>query len=181
VLPARGIDQRVDAIYSLFESIEGAGRDQRSVVRVLDVHTDGTVAAHLGLEMSSLLVHLERLRLADDEPLAVDRAWLPASVAAPLIDADFTHTSLYQQLANLCAITVTGGSERIRAAAPSPPERALLGIDEGVAVFAVERLGTAHGDPVEWRHTLVRGDRFALTTDFSSPAGYHLDRSVSRT
>ena len=84
-----GIDQRVDALYSLFESVEAAGLGQRSVVRVLDVHTAGTVAAHLGLEESSPLVHLERLRLAGDDPLAFDRAWLPASIAAPLLDADF--------------------------------------------------------------------------------------------
>ena len=50
------------------------------------VRADGVVAARLGLEESTPLVHLERLRLADAEPLAVDRVWLPERLAAPLLD-----------------------------------------------------------------------------------------------
>lgn len=32
--------------------------------------------------------HLERLRLVGDEPVAVDRSWLPERFGAPLLDAD---------------------------------------------------------------------------------------------
>src|SRR3954470_22612606 len=71
------IEQPLGEIYSLFTAVEATGRVQRSVVRTLDVRADGVVAARLGLEESTPLVHLERLRLADAEPLAVDRVWLP--------------------------------------------------------------------------------------------------------
>ena len=52
---------------------------KRSGVRV--------VASRLDLEASSPLLYLERLRFAGDEPLALDRVWLPASIAEPLLDA----------------------------------------------------------------------------------------------
>ena len=41
---------------------------------------------HLGLDADIELVHISRLRRAGGEPLAVDRAWLPHAVAAPLLD-----------------------------------------------------------------------------------------------
>ena len=69
--------QPLGAVYSLFAAVEQAGQEQRSIVRALDVRVDGDVAARLGLDESAPLVYLERLRLAADEPLAVDRVWLP--------------------------------------------------------------------------------------------------------
>ncbi|HEX2130004.1 MAG TPA: UTRA domain-containing protein, partial [Actinophytocola sp.] len=58
---------------------------------------------------------------------------------------------------------------------PTPAEYRLLGGSPSTAAFAIRRLGTAKGRPVEWRHTLVRGDRFVLRADFADKDGYHLD------
>jgi hypothetical protein len=62
---------------------------------------------------------------------------------------------------------VTEGQEQIRAVLLCSAERRLLGLPPGNAAFAIERLGSADGQRVEWRHTLVRGDRFAVTTDLT--------------
>ncbi|WP_116710169.1 GntR family transcriptional regulator [Actinomycetospora cinnamomea] len=167
------IEQPVGTLYSLFASVEAAGLTQRSDVRVLDVRADGVVAAHLGLEESTPLVHLERLRRAGDAPLAVDRVWLPATVAAPLLDADFTHTSLYTELAARTGTRLESGHERISAQVPTEGERKLLECGEDVAVFVIERTGIAQGRPLEWRQTIVRGDRFAFDARFSA-RGLHL-------
>lgn len=172
-----GIEQPLGEIYSLFSAVEATGQVQRSVVRTLDVRADGVVAARLGLEESTPLVHLERLRLADADPLAVDRVWLPERLAAPLLEVDFGRTALYDEYAARCGVRVTGGSERIRAVVPGAAERALLGIGEGVAAFAIDRLGCAGEQPVEWRQTLVRADRFSVTARFSAREGYHVDGS----
>lgn len=168
------IRQPLGALYSLFSSVEAAGLSQRSVVRTLEVRADGVIAARLGLEESTPLVFLERLRMAGTAPLAVDRVWLPEVIAAPLLEIDFTHTALYTELAQACGVTLTGGREDIRAVVPTPAERDLLAIDATVAAFAIERLGYAGGDAVEWRHTLVRGDRYTVTADFSARDGYQL-------
>jgi GntR family transcriptional regulator len=172
------IEQPLGEIFSLFSAVEATGRVQRSVVRTLDVRADGVVAARLGLEESTPLVHLERLRLADAEPLAVDRVWLPERLAAPLLDVDFGRTALYTVYASRCGVHVTGGSERVRAVVPGPGERELLAIPGGVAAFAIERLGCAGERPVEWRQTLVRADRFSVTARFSAREGYRMDISA---
>ena len=164
------IAQPTGIAYSLFSSVEACGLTQTSVVRVLTVRADGVVAPRLGLEESTPLVHLERLRLADDRPLALDRVWLPASIGEPLLDVDFRRTSLYEELART-GIPVTGGQETVRAVIPSGAEHDALGLRPPSAVFSVERTGTSSGVPVEWRHTLIRADRFALTSTLEARPG----------
>ncbi|CAL9339640.1 GntR family transcriptional regulator [Streptomyces sp. enrichment culture] len=169
------IEQPVGALYSLFASVEEAGLEQRSIVRTLDIRADAHVAVRLGLEESTPLLYLERIRLADGEPLAHDKVWLPAADARPLLDADFGHTALYDELAERCGLRLAGGEEHIKAVVPTAAEQRLLGLPEGVAAFSIERLGHARGRTVEWRRTLIRGDRFSVVARFDARAGYRLD------
>jgi GntR family transcriptional regulator len=162
------VEQPLGALASLYASVESRGLQQRSVVRALDVRADGVIATRLGLEESTPLVYLERLRLAGPEPLALDRVWMPAEVARPLLGADFTHTALYDELSAHCGVRLTGGRERVQAILASRGERALLHLPVTAALLLVERTGCLHGRPLEFRHTLVRGDRYAVTADFDT-------------
>lgn len=177
VAPPPEIQQPMGVLYSLFASVEASGLAQHSVVRTLGLRADAVVAERLDLEGSTPLVYLERLRLAGGEPLALDRVWLPAAVAAPLLDADFTHTGLYAELRARTGIRLDHGHEDVRAVVPTAAERAQLRCPPTAAAFSIDRLSHADGQPVEWRHTLVRGDRFALTAEFSAHAGYQLTGS----
>lgn len=174
VAPAPEIQQPMGALYSLFASVEASGLSQNSVVRAFDTRADALVAERLELEASTPLIYLERLRLAGEEPLALDRVWLPAKLAEPLLAADFGHTSLYGELAARTGIRLDRGQEEIHAVMPTTAERAQLRCPPEVAAFSVNRLGYTDSGPVEWRHTLVRGDRFALTAWFSAANGYQL-------
>lgn len=169
------IEQPLGALYSLFRSVEAAGLEQRSRVRALDVRTDAAVADRLGRPAGTELVYLERLRLVDGEPLALDRAWLPRTVAGPLLEADFSHSGLYDELAALTGTRLTGGKEAIAAIVPSAANRKLLGIPAGTAAFEVRRLGCLRHQPVEWRETIIRGDRFSLVAVWSAQEGYRMD------
>ena len=95
------IEQPTGAIYSLFRSIEAHGREQRSKVLDLRETTDAGVARHLGLPPQARVIRLERLRYADAQPLAHDTAWLPADIATALLEVDFSHTALYDELVKL--------------------------------------------------------------------------------
>jgi GntR family transcriptional regulator len=50
---------------------------------------------------------------------------------------------------------------------PTASERRALGVHAGVAAFAIERLVRSEDEPVEWRHSLVRGDRYSLVVELS--------------
>ena len=172
------VEQPLGALASLFATVQAQGLEQYSLVRALDIRADGVVAARLGLEESTPLVYLERLRLAGPEPLALDRVWLPAQVAEPLLRADFTHTALYDELSQHCGVRLTGGRERVRAVLASRGERELLHLPVAAALLLVERTGCLHGRPLEFRHTLVRGDRYAVTADFDA-RGYNLTTAAT--
>ncbi|WP_245782603.1 GntR family transcriptional regulator [Actinokineospora terrae] len=158
----QGVEQPLGTLYSLNASVRTAGLTQRSVVRRLEVHADGVVADHLGLDGSTPLVHLERLRLAGDEPLALDRVWLPADHGRALLTADLTAIGVYAVLERT-GLHLDRARENIRAVAFSSLERTLLTCPVGLSIH---RLSHAQGQPMEWRHTLVRGDRFTLTAAF---------------
>lgn len=171
----RELVQPLGMVYSLFRNVEAQGVTQTSDVRVLDRRREPAMAARLGVAEDADLVYLERLRRADGVPLALDRVWMPASVAAPLLDADFHHTALYDELARRCNVRVDGGWERLRAVVPSRAERELLTLRSGAAAFAIERVGRSQGRTVEARTTLVRGDGYSLVIEWSPSARYAID------
>jgi len=157
--------------YSLFRSVESLGYEQRSKVLDLAETTDDTVGERLRLAAGEAPIRLERLRFVDDEPLAHDTVWLPASLARPLLEADFTHTALYDELAARCAVRPSSGRERVAAAVPDRRERELLELGPGQAVFVMERLSYAGDRPLEWRETVVRGDRYAFVATWTGGGG----------
>jgi GntR family transcriptional regulator len=166
------IRQPLGALYSLFAAVEAIGLSQRSAVRTLERRQDAAVAATLQLAPDAPLIYLERLRLAEDLPLAFDAAWLPAADAEALLDADFTHTALYIELDTRCGIRLTEGREDISAIVPDPEQAALLELDDRAAALAIRRVGFMGSRPLELRHTVIRADRFTVSARFSATDGY---------
>lgn len=163
-------EQPLGSLYSLFRSIEAAGIEQTSVVLARDVRTDEHVAERLDLEPDTELFYLERLRLAGGAPLAIDRAWVPHEIAGPLLEADFAHTALYDELATLCGIHPETGSELIRPVILRETDAAQLDLEEGEAAFLIRRTTHAAGRPLEWRESLVRGDTYSFRIDWTGRA-----------
>jgi GntR family transcriptional regulator len=172
------IEQPLGALYSLHGAIEAAGLAPRSVVRAQETRQDEEIAQRLEVPADAPLIYLERLRLADDEPLAVDRLWFPLEIASPLLGIDLSAVGFYDELASRTGLRLTGGREQLHAAVPSRAERSLLQLPAGVAVFTIDRLGLVVERPVEWRTTMVRGDRFMVSAAFGAGIGYRLDVGV---
>jgi GntR family transcriptional regulator len=162
-----GLEQPLGTLYSLYRSIEDQGFVQRSEVRFLEERTDPEAAATLGLDDDEPLVYLERLRRADDLVVALDCSWLPAAIARPLLDCDFTHTALYVELQDRCGERPRSGWERIQPVLPTPEQRRLLGLPTRQPVFGIERATMGSAGPLEWRHSVVRGDTFAFVARWS--------------
>ena len=164
----RTFERSLGALYSLFQVVEESGVPQHSEVRTLARVRDADAAVRLGRRPDTELVYIDRVRFAGDEPLALDRIWLPSEIAEPLLDADFTRTSLYNELERTIGKRPNEGWERIHPSIPTLDERTCLELDEGEAVFSVERLGTHNGEPLEWRVTTIRGDRFTFVADWTA-------------
>lgn len=167
---APSIEQGTGALYSLFRSLEARGIEQRSEVLGLAEVTDHEVASHFDVPPETSFVRLERLRCADDVPLAHDVAWIPSSVGRPLLDVDFTRTALYDELQRRCGVRPSSGAEHVTTELPPKVERGLLRIGATQPVFRIERQSRDGDAMIEWRETLVRGDRYSFVATWS-PSG----------
>jgi GntR family transcriptional regulator len=170
VRPAE-FEQPFGGLGSLFRAVEATGVDQISEVRALERCREPGAAVKLGLDPSAELIYLERLRLAEGVPLALDRVWLPADRASALLEADFRHTGLYDELSRRCGISIRSGRERIEPVLPSSDDARLLGLRPRQAAFALVRITHEGGGPIEWRRALIRGDRYHLVAEWSDPSG----------
>jgi GntR family transcriptional regulator len=172
-------EQPMGGLYSLFRSIEASGVSQTSEVIELGVVAHAEAANRLGLTEDAELVYLERLRNAGDVPLAVDRAWLPLAIAEPLLDADFSHTALYDELERTAGLRPNQGWERLAPVLPSFADRERLGLRRNDAAFFLERLGQHNDQVIEWRTTTIRGDRYRFVADWSTTSRNGLQLNAS--
>jgi GntR family transcriptional regulator len=169
------IAQQLGAMYSLFHELEARGSEQRSELLTSDMRTDERAAALLGLSPATELVHIERLRFADDDPIAWDRVWVHPTAGRGLLEADLSRTALNDEWRRMTGDGPTGGQETIRAVLPLPEVRARLAMAEGEAALEVDRVGFVDEDPVEVRTTVIRGSRFAFTAEWSSGRAYQVE------
>ena len=160
------------ALYSLFQEVEAQGIPQTSTVLALDTRPDAGAAERFDLPVGTRLVHLERIRHAGAQPLAIDTVWLPPDVGEALLGVDFTRTSLYGELEQRAGIRLTGGRETITALVPGPDLVEILELGEDEACLRIERVGELDGRVVECRVTVVRASRFALVSDWAATTAH---------
>jgi GntR family transcriptional regulator len=118
------------------------------------------VAAALGVEPGSPTLYLERLRVADGEPLLLEQVHLPAERFPGLLATDLEHESLYRILTDRYGTPVVRARETFEPVLLPAREAGLLGRPRRSPALLVEGIAyTADGRPVEFGRTYVRGDR----------------------
>lgn len=161
------LEQPLSALYSVALTVSGHGLVERN--EILDAGrrpAPDWVADALGVEAGAPVVFLERLRFAGDDPLSLERSWLPSPLADGLLGAHLEHGPLYAVLDEVCGVRVTSGRERISPTIPPREDRALLRMPARSAAFCVERLAMAGDRPVEVRRSTVRGDRYRFVAEW---------------
>jgi GntR family transcriptional regulator len=131
-------------------------------------------AMTLAVAPDSLVARLSRVRTADDEPLAIERAVVPAGLLPPLDQLD---ESLYATLARVGNRPVRG-LQRLQASLATKSEAQLLSIPTGTAILRIERRTfLASGAPVEYTRSAYRGDRYDFVTEVREMASRNGDDS----
>jgi DNA-binding GntR family transcriptional regulator len=150
------------ALTSLYEDLASAGRTPRTRVLRLDHEcVDRHAARILGRPADEPLVHVERLRLADGEPLAIMRNWLPNRFR-DLSAADLETRGLYQLLGERHARPAVA-KQRITALAAGAAEARLLGIKRNAPLISMQRTAfDSASHPVEFADHLYRADLYAI-------------------
>lgn len=128
-----------------------------------------SVAAKLQLTPQELVTRIQRLRLADGEPMALETAYL-STRRHPGLAATDIHGSLYETLVLNYNQRPQRADQTLGVKVLSDDEAALLGLDRGSSALAVERLlRDEAGDPIELSQSLYRGDRYSYHTTLYAP------------
>ncbi|GAA1290629.1 GntR family transcriptional regulator [Brachybacterium alimentarium] len=142
-------------------------RASSRVLRIAEEPADALSAAHLGLAEGSPVIRLDRVRLADDRPMAIERTTLDASVVPGVAKVDFTVRSLYGELEERYGVLFDAGEQTIRAAIVRPQDAAELGVEEGSAVLEFVRVSGRGGRLIERTVSTYPGDRFELSAQIA--------------
>jgi DNA-binding GntR family transcriptional regulator len=123
------------------------------------------VARHLALVPGSPVVHLERVRTADGEPMALERTHLPAQRLPGLEEADLTDASLYELLERRWAVRMVDADQWAGVVRLTEDEAGLLQVAADQPALLFQRVTReAGGTPVEYVRSLYRGDRYEVHT-----------------
>jgi GntR family transcriptional regulator len=151
--------QHVPLLTSFTELLRSQGYEPtHRALDVAEVVAPPTVCQELGIDEGTRCRYLERLFLADGEPVGLSKTWLPLPVLGAhdtsIVRGVLEGRSLYELLAECSPELVPRqGVETIQPMLAGEPESRLLGCDVGTALLQIRRrTRTRAGLPLEWTH-----------------------------
>jgi len=124
------------------------------------------LAESLEISPGAEVVRIARLRLADEQPVALETSHLPHRVCRGILENDLSTSSLYQLLAERYGVMLGSARQTIEAAEPSHEEHRLLALSRRIPVLRIRRVTSASGGGVvEFVRAVYRGDRYQLQVE----------------
>lgn len=154
--PRPKMEHSLSALLSFTEYMRQRGKTSTSRILQRGIYSptpDEQIA--LGLPSAEMLARVERLRFADDVPMALERSSLPRDI---LPDPNMVDISLYDVL-RARGVAPTRAVQRITAINAMGEDARHMNLAEGAAVLRIDR--TAYlpsGRPIEFTRGLYRSD-----------------------
>ncbi len=146
------------------------------VLDVLAEDPDDEVAEMLELDDGERVWHIERLRLANGEPMAIESLFTSTARFAGLGDRMAGTASFYGLLRDHYRVELSRGEETIECVLASPTAATMLAIEPRSPMLRLTRRSwDRDGQVVEYVESLYRGDRYR----FVSPLAPAIDPSES--
>lgn len=160
------ITQQLLRLTGFTEDIRARG--QRPSTRVLSaamIPADETAAERLQVPEGTMVCCLRRLRLADDEPLAIEVSLLNFKGCEGLVDEDLEHQSLYQLLESKYGLSLAEAEQEIEAGLATGETAETLKIAVGSPVLFTRRTTYAERNrPIEYARSVYCGAKYTFFT-----------------
>ena len=162
------VEKQFAKLTSFSEDMAARGRTPRSEWLL---RASGTVTPEesliLGLSPGAPVYRFNRIRFADDMPMAIEYSKIPGF---GLASADAVEDSLYSAL-QAQGNRPTRALQRLRAVLIDPERARLLGVEPGAAVLYIERRGFLDdGRVVEATESWYRGDAYDFVAELNARA-----------
>jgi GntR family transcriptional regulator len=157
------IDQTLDVLTSFSEEMEQRGQTPSSkVVRAGIVPARGALAQHLQIPGGVPVVQLTRVRLANNQPVALETAHIIAGLCDGILERfDFSHHSLYRVLQTHYNLRLVYADQEIEARMATPEEARMLSLESACPILSMTRITYGENQhPVEYVESAYRGDRY---------------------
>ncbi len=106
----------------------------------------------LGLDKDAQVVEIRRTRLIDKKPKVVEKIILPLSLFPDIDRQEKLPNTLYSLYQSTFGISIAIAKEELRAVLATKADAKVLGLDPGVPLLQIDRIGVAlDGQSVEWR------------------------------
>jgi GntR family transcriptional regulator len=137
----------------------------QSSARVLSTGTliaDAETAVALALNEGELVLEVVRVRLADEQPVSLERAQFPGDRFPGLLDRSLSG-SIYDLLEAEYGLRVGEAEERIEVVSATASDARMLEVRPGAPLISIVRTAwTADGRPFEHSRDLFRADRVRI-------------------
>jgi GntR family transcriptional regulator len=161
------VEQTLVRIVNFTEDMRMRGSEPSSKVLFSGlIPASPDIAAKLQIEAGEELACLERLRLADGEPMGLDESYLIHRYCPGILEEDYAINSLRQSLAQKYSIRWTHAKQAIRAVLATREQAEVLGITPKSALLFVERVSYSQENvPIEFLRICYRADRYVLYSE----------------
>jgi GntR family transcriptional regulator len=140
------------------------------LLEIAYIAAEPDLAGLLGIKPGGRVLRIERLRMADSEPMAIETTHLSTRKFPGLRKHLSRSGSLYKMLADVYDVHLAEAEETIETALATPREAGLLGTDVGLPMLLLSRHSRDRdGEPVEWVRSVYRGDRYKFVARLSRP------------
>jgi GntR family transcriptional regulator len=124
------------------------------------------IAGQLRIAPGEELARIERLRLADGEPMSVEESYLVHRYVPGILDKDFVNNPLREVIDRTYNIRWERARQVIRAINATRQMAETLSVRTNAALLFIERVSySQQGVPVEFLRVYHRGDRYALYSE----------------
>ena len=160
-------ERRVERDLTSLTSLPAYMRRQgfQSGARVLSTATvgaDAETAAALGVPEGALVLEVVRVRLADEQPISLERARFPADRFPGLLDRSLSG-SLYELLESGYGLRPSEAEERVEVVGATAAEARVLEVRAGAPLVSIARTAWSEdGRPFERSNDLFRADRVRI-------------------
>ena len=160
------IRKRLSRLTSFTEDMRARGKQAGAqVLRLEMVPARPKVAVMLQIEVEQQVALIERLRLADGEPVGIECSHLFFDGCEAILREDLSG-SLYRLLGERFGLVPTQAQEEIEAGACGSREVQILGIRRGEPVLLIRRRTLDQDQrPFEYVESVYRGDNYILSVE----------------
>lgn len=154
--------QTLSRLTSFTEDMINLGLTPKSeLIQFQTEPVDPSIAEALKIPPGSEVLKIERLRFADNEPMATNISFLPRKLVPDLTAEELKEGSLYYLLERKYGYVLSRAEETLEPILADKYTAKLLRVPVGTPLLLVEGVVyLKNGTPIEWLQIRYRGDRY---------------------